>query len=170
MEKAGNVVIRGSALRSRGIEKYLREFLSVMLKLILEGKGGEVYTAREEFIGKLAQHKMGISWLAKTETLTESPDSYRQKIAAKKRNPAATYELALEAGRDYRAGDQVSYYVTGKKAKVRVYDHARMTSSYNPDHPDENVAYYQAKLDDLIKKFKDFLPADPAARKKGRRS
>jgi len=79
-------------------------------------------------------------------------------VKNKKRNLAASYELALKAGRDYRAGDQVSYYVTGKAKKVRIYDNSKLISEHNSLQPDDNVAFYQAKLVELATKFKDFLP------------
>ena len=79
-------------------------------------------------------------------------------MESKKRNPAATYELALNSGRRYRAGDQIFYYVIGNKKKLRVYENCKLTSEYDPNYPDENVAYYQAKLQDLLKKFQEFLP------------
>jgi DNA polymerase I len=160
MDDKGNVTIKGSGLRSRGMEKYLREFLSSMIRLLLEGKGEEIHSLFNDYLDRLAQHRMGISWLAKTETLSESVDTYREKVAAKKRNPAATYELALASDRPYRAGDQVSYYVTGKAKTVRVYENSKLTSDYDPNYPDENVAYYQAKLHNLLKKFQDFIPGE----------
>ncbi|MGD9076905.1 MAG: DNA polymerase domain-containing protein [Desulfobacteraceae bacterium] len=158
LDKAGKMVVRGSALRSRGMEKYLREFLSAMIRLLLEGKGGEVHQLLEEYMAKLEKHEMDISWLGKTETLGESLDTYRQKVQAKKRNPAAPYELALASGREYRAGDQISYYVTGEKKRVRVYENSKLVSSYDSSHPDENIAYYQEKLLALLKKFQEFVP------------
>jgi hypothetical protein len=158
MDDQGNVIIKGSALRSRGMEKYLREFLSDMIQLMLQDKGKEVYPLSQGYLNKLEGHEFDIGWLAKTETLTESLESYREKVEAKKRNPAATYELALASERPYRAGDQVSYYVTGKAKRVKVYENSKLTSDYDSDKPDENVAYYQAKLLDLLKKFKEFLP------------
>jgi DNA polymerase elongation subunit (family B) len=158
LDEEGKVTIKGSGLRSRGMEKYLREFLSNMIKLLLQGKEEEIHTLFTDCLQRLEQHKMGISWLAKTETLSESLETYKEKVEAKKRNPAATYELALASGRPYRAGDQVSYYVTGKAKTVRVYENSKLTSDYDPSHPDENVAYYQAKLHNLLKKFKEFLP------------
>ncbi len=159
LDASGNVTIRGSGLRSRGIEKYQREFLAAMIRLLLEGRGEEVTQLYKDFDERLKQHRMDIALLAKTETLTEAPESYQQKIKAKKRNRAAAYELALSSGRDFRAGDQVSYYVTGSDKKVRVFESCKFASSYDPTHPDENVVYYQAKLLDLLKKFQDFLPA-----------
>ncbi len=160
MDDKGNVTVKGSGLRSRGMEKYLREFLSSMIRLLLAGKEQQIHSLFKDYLDRIEAHQMGISWLAKTETLTESLDTYREKVAAKKRNPAATYELALASDRPYRAGDQVSYYVTGKAKTVRVYENSKLTSDYDPNSPDENVSYYQAKLHNLYKKFQEFLPGE----------
>jgi hypothetical protein len=115
-----------------------------------------------------------LSRLAKTEALSESPDIYREKVKQGKRNPAALYELALGSGRSYRAGDQLSYYVTGETKKVKVYENSKLASQYHPASPDENVPYYQDKLLAFIEKFKEFLPKDesvtPPVPKKGRKS
>jgi DNA polymerase, archaea type len=160
LNESGKVTIRGSGLRSRGMEKYLREFLSVLIRLLLEGKGERVYQLFGDLNERLERHQVDISLLAKTETLTESPESYQQKIRAKKRNRAAAYELASTSARDFRAGDQVSYYVTGNDKKVRAFENCKFVSAYDVTHPDENVAYYHAKLLDLLKKFQGFLPGD----------
>lgn len=157
LDEDGKMIIKGSALRSRGMEKYLREFLSNMLRSLLEGKNQEVHSLYQAYWEKLERHEIEIYCLAKTETLTESIESYRQKVLSKKRNPSATYELALKASRVYRAGDQISYYVTGTGKRVRVYENSKPLSDYDPEHPDENVAYYQAKLADLMNKFREFI-------------
>jgi len=91
--------------------------------------------------------------LMKTDTLQDSLDKYRQKIAASARNRAAAYELALASGRNYRPGDQISYYIIGSTRKVPAYENARLASAFDPQNRDENVDYYIAKLDELVKKF-----------------
>ncbi len=163
----GQVMIKGSALRSRGMEKYLREFLSSMLRLLLEGRAEEIALLRDEFKERIKAHQMDISWLAKTETLTESPETYRQKVAAGKRNPSASYELAIASGRTYRAGDQVSYYVTGTRRTVRVYENCKLASEYDPSRPDLNVEYYLHKLEELWAKFQEFMPGSGQAKPAG---
>ena len=75
----------------------------------------------------------------------------------RKRNPAAVYELALQSGRPYQPGDQISYYVTGRGKRVKVHETARLASQWDRRHPDENVEYYKAKLLELYKKFKPFI-------------
>lgn len=167
LSEKGQILIKGSALRSRGMERYLREFLSSMLRLFLEGRGEEIPRLRDEFEERIKAHQMDISWLAKTETLTESPETYRQKVAAKKRNQSASYELAISSGRTYRAGDQVSYYVTGARKNVRVYENCKLASDYDPANPDLNVDYYLQKLEDLYQKFQEFIPGAGRTRPAG---
>ena len=78
----------------------------------------------------------------------------------KKRNPAALYELASKSGRNYQPGDQLSFYVTGAKKNVKVYEACKLASLWNPAEPDENVPYYQAKLKELFEKFAAYLPPE----------
>ncbi|MBN2035025.1 MAG: DNA polymerase II [Deltaproteobacteria bacterium] len=168
LDEKGRMLIKGSALRSRGMERYLRDFLSDTLQLLLEGRGEEVRDLLEHYTAEIENHKMDISRLAKTETLSEPLESYRQKVRTGKRNPAALYELALASGRPYRAGDQLSYYVTGSKKSVRVYDNCKPAGSYDKSRPDENVAYYKEKLIALYERFREFLPGEEGRKKKGR--
>ncbi len=154
----GRITIKGSGLRSRGIEKYLREFMREMIRLLLLGEGekaGELYGA---YLERLRDHRFPIGWLAKTETLGESPAGYRAKVGMGKRNPAAAFEIALRSGREYRAGDQVSYYVTGSGKGGTVYGNCRAVEEYDPASPDENATYYMDKLTRLMNKFAQFLP------------
>ncbi|HEX2768759.1 MAG TPA: DNA polymerase II, partial [Geobacteraceae bacterium] len=109
---------------------------------------------------KLQKHQFPITWLAKTETLGESPAGYRMKVKLGKRNPAAAFEIALKSGHEYRAGDQISYYVAGHGKGVTAYEHCRPIVGYDPAHPDENTAYYIDKLTQLKKKFSQFLPEE----------
>jgi DNA polymerase, archaea type len=58
LDEAGNMIIRGNGLRSRGIEKYLREFLSAMIRLLLEGKGQQVYRLLDDYNQRLVHHQL----------------------------------------------------------------------------------------------------------------
>jgi DNA polymerase, archaea type len=102
----------------------------------------------------------------KTDTLQDSLDKYRAKIAGSARNRAAAYELALASGRNYRPGDQISYYIIGAGKKVAAYENAKLATNWDPAARDENVDYYIAKLDELMKKFSGFMEpkseVDPA--------
>jgi DNA polymerase, archaea type len=89
----------------------------------------------------------------KTDTLQDSLEKYRAKIAGSARNRAAAYELALASGRNYKPGDQISYYIKATPKKVPAYEAAKPASEFDPENRDENVDYYVAKLDELVKKF-----------------
>ena len=69
---------------------------------------------------------------------------------------SAAYELAVKSGKEYRAGDQVTFYITGTKKNVAVVDAAKLLSDGDNNVRDENVPYYLAKLDELRKKFESF--------------
>src|SRR5437588_979144 len=162
LTKDGEVVIKGGALKSRGLEKFQRAFLEQMIKLIMQGKPEIVGDLRNEFERKIRNREWKIETLMKTDTLQDSLDKYRAKIAGSARNRAAAYELALASGRNYKPGDQISYYIKATPKKVAAYEAAKLASEFDPENRDENVDYYIAKLDELVKKFSGLTEAASA--------
>lgn len=158
LDADGKRTLKGAALKSRGMEPYLRDFLEQMVRAILEENAAAISRLRETFETAIRTHAWPIERLAKTEALQDSLAAYEKKISASSRNRSAAFELALRSGREYRAGDQVSYYVTGTRKKVTAYENARLTADWDPAARDENVEYYVAKLADLFKKFAEFAP------------
>ncbi|MFN8007280.1 MAG: DNA polymerase domain-containing protein [Terriglobia bacterium] len=152
----GRLTIKGSGLRSRGVERFLRNFLRELILYLLKGEHDQILPLYESVRSRIEGHQLDISEFCKTETLSETLVSYQQKIREKKRNPTALYELALKSGRDYQPGDQLSYYVTGTRKNVRVYDNCKLSSQWNPAQPDENVVYYKEKLSELFEKFQPY--------------
>jgi len=159
LTKDGDVIIKGGALKSRGLEKFQRLFLEEMIKLIMKGKSDAIVDLRNQFEKKIRNREWKIDMLMKTDTLQDSLEKYRAKIAGSARNRAAAYELALASGRNYRPGDQIGYYIKSTPKKVPAYEAARLASEFDPENRDENVDYYIAKLDDLVKKFGSMIPA-----------
>jgi len=157
LDEKGRLLVKGSGLRSRGLELFQRQWLEEMLLLLLQGETDKIPVLYQKYLEDLEQHRMDISLLMKTESIQDSLDTYQAKIKAKKRNPAAAYELALNSQRPYQPGDQISYYVTGKGAKVKINENSKLASQWDPDHPDENVDHYKTKLKDLYEKFKPFI-------------
>jgi DNA polymerase elongation subunit (family B) len=149
----GEIIIKGAALKSRGLEPFQRSFLREMIRLKLEEKDKQIPALKTKYEKAIREREWSIGELAKTETLQDAPSTYTVKIARDKRARSAVYELALASGRDYRAGDQLSYYVTGEKKSVAVYEKAKLASQWDSQKRDENIAYYLAKLDALYDKF-----------------
>jgi DNA polymerase, archaea type len=156
LTKDGDVIIKGGALKSRGLERFQRVFLEEMIKMIMQGRPEAIADLRNDFDRKIRNREWNIDMLMKTDTLQDSLDKYRAKIAGSARNRAAAYELALGSGRKYRPGDQISYYIKATAKKVPAYEAAKLASDFDPQNRDENVDYYLAKLDELVKKFRGF--------------
>jgi DNA polymerase elongation subunit (family B) len=161
LEYDGRIVIRGSSLRSRGLERYLREFMQEAVSQLLTGGGSGIERLYDRFVARLVARDFAIEWVARTETLNESPATYREKLRTGKRNPSAAFEIALAADRPYRAGDQVSYYICGSGKDAVAYENCRQASGFNPARPDVNIAYYIEKLRHLKKRFEPYLPKEP---------
>ncbi|MBI3759784.1 MAG: DNA polymerase II [Deltaproteobacteria bacterium] len=155
-DERGEMTTRGSGLKSRGLERFQRQFMQELFRLLLEDRREEIPKLHADWRARIERHEVGIRQLMKTETLQDSPELYRDKIGGNRRNISAAYELAAKASRPYLSGDQISYYVTGRGSKVKVSSAAKMASEYDPASPDENVEYYLSKLGDLYEKFRPF--------------
>ena len=153
LDENGEIIIKGAALKSRGLEPFQRAFVREWLRLALEGKSGETPALVATYRKAIAGRAWPIRMLAKTETLQDAPATYQGKVSGGDRGRNAAYELALRSNREYRAGDQISYYVCGDKKGVAVHSSAKLVSEWDPERRDENVAYYLAKLDALAQKF-----------------
>jgi DNA polymerase I len=160
LDEKGRLIIKGSGLRSRGLELFQRDWLERMLTLLLNNEREKILELYQRYLDDLENHRKDIGWLAKTETLQDSLQSYQAKVKAKKRNAAAAYELALKSQRRCQPGDQISYYVTGAKPKVKISENCKLATQWDPQYPDENVEHYKAKLKELYEKFKPWLESE----------
>jgi len=159
----GKLKIKGSGLRSRGLEKFQRLFLEEMISRLLAGQKEEIPRLFKQYMEQMAEHRWDVKMFMKTEMLQDSLEKYREKIRTSARNRSAAYELALRSERRYQPGDQISYYVTGDSEKVQAYDNCKLAREWDPKNPDENIPYYQKKLRDLHKKFSVFYEEETEA-------
>jgi DNA polymerase elongation subunit (family B) len=160
LDQRGKLVIKGSGLRSRGIELFQRQWMEETFRLLLTGRRHEIPALARRWEEDFRAHRVTVKQFMKTETLQESLSGYRERVQSGKRNTAAPYELALASQRPYQPGDQVSYYVAGEDDRVKVNEAAKLAASWNPAHPDENTAYYLAKLRELHDKFRPFIECE----------
>jgi DNA polymerase elongation subunit (family B) len=157
LDERGGVILKGSGLKSRGLEPFLRAWMEEMFALLLHGEEAQIDALLAKYLQEFDAHQFDVKMFMKTESLQDALSTYREKIRGKKRNLAAAYELALQSGRQYQPGDQISYYVTGTGKRLKVHEAAKLASLWDRRHPDENVEYYKAKLLELYKKFKPFI-------------
>jgi DNA polymerase elongation subunit (family B) len=160
-EYDGRIIIKGSGLRSRGVEPYLREFIREIVERLLNGTAATVDRLFDTYVARLRARGLEVAWIARSEILNESPDSYKEKLRSGSRNHAAAFEIALASDRPYRTGDHVSYYISGSGKGATAYEQCRPVSAFNAAHPDINVSYYIEKLRHVKKRFEPFLPQEP---------
>ncbi|HWB58952.1 MAG TPA: DNA polymerase domain-containing protein [Chthoniobacteraceae bacterium] len=157
LDSDGELTITGGALKSRGLEKFQRVFLEEMIKFLMAGDQDAITRLHADYERKIRNREWPVEFFMKTDTLQDSLAQYKKKIEGSSRNRAAAYELAVKSGRHYQPGDQVSYYITGLKKNVSAYENSKLATEWDPKARDENVEYYIAKLNDLLKKFADFV-------------
>jgi DNA polymerase, archaea type len=160
LDERGRVTLKGSGFRSRGLEPFQRQVIEEVIRLLLTGRGPEVKTTIHRWLEELAGRRVPVKLLARTETLGETVDTYRERVAAGARNASAAYELALASGRSVQPGDQISYYVAGRGAHVPVSDHAKLLNAWDPARPDENIEYYQGKVLEIWERFRAFADSE----------
>jgi DNA polymerase, archaea type len=156
LDERGRVQLKGSGFRSRGLEPFQRRLIEEIVRLLLEGKPREVRTVVDRWLTSFATHQVPVKQFARTETLQETVDVYRERVRTSQRPPAAAYELVIAADRVSQPGDQVSYYVAGRSRNVVVNEQARLASEWDPERPDENVEYYQGKVLEIWERFRRF--------------
>ncbi len=152
----GEILIKGAALKSRGLEPFQRDFAREAIEDLLRHDGRGLAALAQRYREAIAGRTWPIRRLAKTERLQDAPEAYRRRIDAGARGRNAAYELALASGRPYAAGDTVSYYVTGNVKSVAVHAHARQVADWDPERRDENVPFYLARLEEMVKRFEKF--------------
>ena len=82
LTREGEVIIKGGALKSRGLEKFQRVFLEEMIKLLMEGKPEAISGLRDDFERKIREREWPIEMLMKTDTLQDSLEKYRAENRA----------------------------------------------------------------------------------------
>jgi len=152
----GRLIVKGSGLKSRGLEPFLRRFIEESIRLVLTNRAGELKALYERFRKRLAEGDMPVGELAKTDILVDSLATYEKKIETTRRNRQAQYEVAKRSGQRFKPGDPVTYYISGSDRKVKAYEAAKHINEYDPANPDVNIPFYQKRLEQTYKRIQGF--------------
>lgn len=156
------VILRGSALRSRGIEPYLKKLSDQLITFLVGASNQSPLELLEDYRKRLAGRDVPVEELAKSETLSQNPDAYARFIEQGGKPRRAAAEVALQMTPRPRMGDRVSYYVTARtKTKTSDWQRARPLSLYDPEAAPYDPSYYLEKLDDWLTRYGSFLGVKP---------
>ncbi|MCF7760964.1 MAG: DNA polymerase, partial [Cephaloticoccus sp.] len=156
------VILKGSALRSRGIEPFLKKLSDQLIRYLL----GVVPDAPEILLAnyreRIAARTLEVAELAKSEILSQNPDAYAQNMAAGGKPRRASAEVALRMSPRPRMGDRVSYYILPReKGQTSDWQRARPLGEYDEVQAPYDPKYYLKKLDDWQERYVDFLQIKP---------
>src|SRR5256884_5581090 len=91
LDEQGRVTLKGSGFRSRGLEPFQRRLIAEIVRLLLESRGKEVRAVVDRWLEDFARRRVPARMFARTETLGDTLEAYREKIAAGVRRPAPAY-------------------------------------------------------------------------------
>ena len=158
----GVVTLRGSALRSRGIEPFLKRLSDQLIAFLLSvspvSPAAEIALLRK----KIAAREQPVTDLAKAETLSQNPEAYEQWVAGGGKPRRAAAEVALQMNPRPRMGERVSYYL-GPKAKGQTSDwqRARPLAQFDAVQAPYDAEYYLVKIDDWLERYGRFAGIKP---------
>ena len=156
------ITLRGSALRSRGIEPYLKKLSDRLINFLMGVEPESPVVLVDDYRRRLATRTVPVAELAKSETLNQSPDAYERLIAEGGKPRRASAEVALQMTPRPRMGERVSYYITAKmKGKASDWQRARALTLYDPVAAPYDPTYYADKLDDWLERYGSFIGAKP---------
>ena len=153
-----HIVIKGSALVSRSMERFLRDFVVQFIDALFRGDLPGVRSLYQNLREDIIEHRLGVRNFTRTEALRVSPEAYAEEVASKGRARSAAYELALKSGRTYRAGSRISYYITGSDPDPVEFESCKLADEWSESLPDENAPYYLRRLDEFLHRFEFLLP------------
>ncbi|HWA85757.1 MAG TPA: DNA polymerase domain-containing protein [Opitutus sp.] len=157
------ITLRGSALRSRGIEPFLKKLSDQLITFLVGASAESPLGLLEDYRARLAQRAVPVEELAKSETLSQNPTAYERLMAEVGKPRRASAEAALQLNPRPRMGDRVSYYITPKaKGRTNDWQRARALALYDPVAAPYDPVYYTAKLDDWLERYGVFLGVKPA--------
>ncbi len=158
----GEVTLRGSALRSRGIEPYLKKLSDQLIAFILGVSKESPLTEIAQLRAKISAREYPVEQLVKTESLSQNPDAYEQLIAGGGKPRRASAEAALQMNPRPRMGERVSYYITAKsKGRTSDWQRARPLVLYDAVNAPYAPDYYLEKIDDWLERYGRFLGYAP---------
>lgn len=153
-----SITVRGSALRSRGIEPFLSQLTDHLIRYLLGVEESSPEILLHRMAVQIEEGDLSVGQLAKGEFLSMSPAAYELKMAQGGKPRRASLEVALRMDPRPRMGERVNYYI-GPKEKGQTADWQRAVPL---DHFDAferpyDPKYYLRKLRDWQKRYGVFF-------------
>ncbi|MDR1283733.1 MAG: DNA polymerase [Opitutaceae bacterium] len=157
------IILRGSALRSRGTEPYLRRLGTMLIHFLLGASTDSPLDEIARLRDTIGRRDHPVTDLAKSEVLGQNPDAYELWInnGGKPRRPAA--EAARQLTPRPRMGERIAYYITPRApGRTSDWQRARPVALHDAETAPYDASYYLEKIDDWLDRYGPFLGVPPA--------
>lgn len=155
------ITLRGSALRSRGTEPYLKKLTDQLIHFLVGATTESPLGRLEDYRKKLVGLGVPVAELAKSESLNQGPDAYERFIAEGGKPRRASAEAALQLTPRPRMGERVTYYISSRPPRGSDWQRARPLELYDAEKAPYDADYYTEKLNDWIERYGPFLGLPP---------
>ncbi|MGE9296748.1 MAG: DNA polymerase domain-containing protein, partial [Puniceicoccales bacterium] len=158
------VSIAGSALRSRGMEPFLKELTNALISWRLGAAKDSPAELEKMLREQIAARSLPVKRVAKREYLSQNPETYRKAVERDGKSRRASLEVALRMDPLPRMGESVTYYITpGEKKRNPDWQTARPIEHFDAETQPYDPDYYLRKIDDWRKRYVEFLEDNTAA-------
>ncbi len=152
-----HITVRGSALRSRGMEPFLKELTDQLIAYLLGVKTDSPEILLNHLAEQIGSGDFGVERLAKSEYLSMHPEVYAEKIAKGGKPRRAALEVSLRMDPRPRMGERVPYYISSAEgARGPDWQRAVPLKAFDPLERPYDPKYYLKKLRDWDKKYRPF--------------
>lgn len=158
LREGDQIRVRGSALRSRATEPFLKELTQHLISHLLGLEDEPVLTCWQRFAEQIEDSSMPVERLLKSEYLSMNPSAYEEKIGSGGKPRRAALEVALKMEPSPRSGDKVSYFL-GPKSKGQTADwqRAHPLDHFDPVTCPYDPGAYLKKLKEWRKRYGGFV-------------
>jgi DNA polymerase I len=157
LDQNDNILIKGNSLISRGMERYLRIFIQRFIECLLMNDLTRLHHTYATAYTHIVKHNWTPMDFCKTEFLRMDTETYQKEISAGRITPSPGLEAAVRSSLYVKANTRLSYYISGTETEADVARSSRLVEDWDVLGPDENVAYYLAKLHEAVNKFREFF-------------
>ncbi len=157
LDQNNNVFIKGNNLISRGMERFLRVFIQRMIECLLTNDLKRMHHAYATAHTQVTQHKWTPIDFCRTDIVRIDTETYQKEMLSGQIATSPAMEAVVRSSLFVKANSKISYYVTGNDSGATLTHSSRLVDEWNPNQPDENTAYYLARLHEAAGKFREFF-------------
>jgi DNA polymerase, archaea type len=130
------IKIKGSALISKNIERFGRRFILQCIDFLINHRIEEIHKLYNKYYKEISEQKWDIIEFQRTETLRETLKEYEHSVSQGK-NKSPYYQLAIASGKNFKPGDNISFYIINNEAEAKRnkidYDTVNLVKSISDD-------------------------------------